>query len=90
MGPAGGSCPRRPIAAPASPRALAEDCRRAEVVVTLDRPRGCAAPLLIDRSMLWRHGSLAARRTAGGWVVDKARPYGHVRHWHVPPDIVRR
>ena len=50
-------------------RALPEDCRRANLVVSLEplRWRRCAKPaLVIDRFDLWRHGAHA------GWLNDGA------------------
>ena len=73
-----------------SPRALVEDCRLAEVVVARIVSSGCASDFVIDRSVLMTSGAIAAWRTEDGWNVDPARPYGHVRPWHVRPTIERR
>lgn len=78
------------LALPASPRAAREDCGRAAVIVSAD-VLACPAPVLvIDRALLKRRGSVAARRGPDGWSLAFARPAGMTRPWHVPPDIERR
>ncbi len=47
-------------------RAFAEDCRRAAIVISaLDAPRGCAAPLIIDRAVLRTGGAVALYSSPG-------------------------
>nr|WP_232372419.1 ComEC/Rec2 family competence protein [Acuticoccus mangrovi] len=72
-----------------SPRALAQDCALAEVVVSTDRVARCAAPLVIDRRVLVASGAVTARRTARGWILERARPGGSRRRWHAPPEVAR-
>ena len=61
--------------------AVAEDCRRASVVVTArEAPRDCAA-LAVDRKVWQRHGAVALRRNGPGWEVTRASPEGHERPW---------
>ncbi len=69
--PAGG--PR--VALVTDPRALAEDCAWAELVVSpVSAPGDCAAPLVIDGAALRRHGAHAVWfRAGGGAVVKRAR-----------------
>jgi competence protein ComEC len=64
------------IAVARHPAAIAEDCMRSEIVVTVPRPpRDCTAPLIvIDRRALRRDGTHAIYLTAGdGGVARIAR-----------------
>jgi len=61
--------------------ALADDCARAALVVTMRQaPAGCAASV-IDIERLRRQGTLALRRTRDGFAVDAIRPKGVDRPW---------
>jgi competence protein ComEC len=63
------------------PEALADDCRRAVVIVTSRQaPSGCHA-LVIDQEKLQKQGAIALRRTRGGVVIDAVRPNGLDRPW---------
>ncbi|MEM9221685.1 MAG: ComEC/Rec2 family competence protein [Pseudomonadota bacterium] len=75
------------VALPRSPRALLEDCRRAQVVATRGVVRRCAGPLVIDRNQLRAHGSMTATREDGGWHLVTARPQGNTRPWHLTPNV---
>jgi competence protein ComEC len=56
------------------PEALADDCERAALVVTMRQaPRSCAAAV-IDRSRLQRQGAMALRRTRDGFTVEAVKP----------------
>ncbi|WP_395665332.1 ComEC/Rec2 family competence protein [Methylocella sp.] len=66
--------------------AFAEDCQRADVIVTpLFAPTGCAAPLVIDRDGLRQTGALAFRLTPQGLVPTPARAPGEDRPWSPAP-----
>ncbi|WP_420394054.1 ComEC/Rec2 family competence protein [Acuticoccus sp.] len=78
------------LARSTSPRALVEDCLLAKVVVTSGVARRCPAELVVDRRTLREGGAFAAWRDGdGSWRVHVGRPYGAVRRWHVPADVVR-
>ncbi|HXL30296.1 MAG TPA: competence protein ComEC, partial [Bradyrhizobium sp.] len=63
------------------PDALADDCERAALVVTMRQaPPSCASPV-IDRDRLRRLGAMALRRTATGFAVDAVKPKGVDRPW---------
>ena len=63
------------------PEALADDCRRAVMIVTSRQaPSGCSA-LVIDQEKLQKQGAMALRRTRGGIVIDAVRPNGLDRPW---------
>jgi competence protein ComEC len=63
-------------------RAFAEDCARAEIVITpLTAPEFCQPELLIDRSLLRQHGAITIRFTDGGPVVAGVRGEGETRPW---------
>jgi competence protein ComEC len=63
------------------PDALADDCERAALVVTMRQaPPSCASPV-IDRDRLRRLGAMALRRTAAGFAIDAVRPKGVDRPW---------
>ncbi len=68
------------------PSAFPEDCLRAAVVVTpLFAPKGCAAPLVIDRDTLRTSGAVALRATEAGFAVQTARAAGEDRPWSPAP-----
>src|SRR5262249_11900117 len=61
--------------------ALAEDCRRAAVVVTAHAaPPGCAA-FVIDRQVWRRSGAMALRRLGEGFEITAVRRGGYDRPW---------
>jgi competence protein ComEC len=63
------------------PEALADDCERAALIVTLRQaPVSCAASV-IDADRLRRQGAMALRRGREGFVVEAAKPKGIDRPW---------
>jgi competence protein ComEC len=63
------------------PEALADDCERAAMVVAARQaPPACTSPV-IDQDRLRRQGTIALRRTPGGFSVDAVRPRGVDRPW---------
>jgi competence protein ComEC len=63
------------------PEALADDCERASLLVTMRQaPQACAAAV-IDHGRLQRQGAMALRRTRDGFAVDAAKPRGLDRPW---------
>ena len=63
------------------PEALADDCERAALIVTLRQaPAACAASV-IDADRLRRQGAMALRRGRDGFVVEAAKPRGIDRPW---------
>ena len=79
------------IALPSSPAAIAEDCRRADVVISLEPVSGrCpSARIVIDRFDLWRDGAHALwLDPARGPVVRSADGVRGQRRWN--PDPVPR
>jgi competence protein ComEC len=71
----------RAVALSRTAAALADDCARAALVVTLRPvPRGCAATV-IDRRALQRGGATALTRRGDGFEVRQARPAGFDRPW---------
>lgn len=78
------------IALPASPAALAEDCRRADIVISLEPVQGrCpSARVVIDRFDIWREGAHALRLSGGGPVVRSSDGVRGQRRWN--PDPVPR
>jgi competence protein ComEC len=63
------------------PEALADDCERAALIVTLRQaPASCAASV-IDADRLRRQGAMALRRSREGFVVEAAKPRGIDRPW---------
>ena len=66
--------------------AFAEDCRRADILVTpLVAPSPCAAALVIDRIALERSGAVALRHVGGGWRRRDALAVGEDRPWSPAP-----
>jgi competence protein ComEC len=61
--------------------ALADDCERAALIVTLRQPPASCAASVIDADRLRRQGAMALRRGAGGFVVEAAKPSGIDRPW---------
>ena len=69
------------IAQALKPEALADDCERAALIVTVrPAPAGCAASV-IDAERLRRQGALALRRSREGFVVEAVKPRGIDRPW---------
>jgi competence protein ComEC len=63
------------------PEALADDCERAALIVTLRKaPASCAASV-IDADRLRRQGAMALRRGREGFVVEAAKSRGIDRPW---------
>jgi competence protein ComEC len=63
------------------PEALADDCERAALIVTLRQaPASCAASV-IDADRLRRQGAMALRRGREGFVVEAVKPRGIDRPW---------
>ena len=68
------------------PRAFAEDCARADVVVTpLVAPSGCGALAVYDRLSLAATGAIAARLEDGSVRAQTARAPGEDRPWSRAP-----
>jgi competence protein ComEC len=75
------------IAVPRGPAALADDCARAALIVTMrPPPPGCEA-MVIDRKGLRETGALALSRRNGTFEVTATRPAALDRPWvrHVAP-----
>jgi competence protein ComEC len=63
------------------PDALADDCARTALVVTVRQaPRDCAAAV-VDRERLSHQGALALRQQGATLLVDAVRPNGIYRPW---------
>jgi competence protein ComEC len=63
------------------PEALADDCERAALIVTLQQaPASCAASV-VDADRLRRQGAMALRRGRDGFVVEAVKPKGIDRPW---------
>ncbi len=61
--------------------ALADDCERAVLIVTLRQaPSSCAASV-IDADRLRRQGAMALRRGRAGFIAEAAKPRGTDRPW---------
>ncbi|HEY0330173.1 MAG TPA: ComEC/Rec2 family competence protein [Rhodopseudomonas sp.] len=66
------------------PDAVAEDCERARLIVTLrQKPADCAAPV-IDLENLRGQGAQMLRQTRGSFVTTANRPRGVDRPWSRP------
>jgi competence protein ComEC len=65
--------------------ALADDCARAALVVSVRQPPSSCAASVIDRERVQRQGALALRQGRGGFVVDAVRPRGMDRPWSPAP-----
>jgi competence protein ComEC len=69
------------VALALKPEALADDCERAALVITVRQaPRACP-PLVIDQDRLRRQGGLALHRNRDGFAIDAIRPKGVDRPW---------
>lgn len=63
------------------PEAIADDCDRAALIVTMRQtPSPCRASV-IDADRLRRQGALALRATRDGFSVDAVKPRGIDRPW---------
>jgi competence protein ComEC len=72
----------RPVALVSDRRAFAEDCRRADLVISpLMAPPTCAPALLLDRRFLTEHGAAAVRFTAAAPDIVTTRRPGEARPW---------
>jgi competence protein ComEC len=66
--------------------AFAEDCRRADIVVTpLYAPPGCAASLVIDREKLRETGAVTLAAHGTSWAMTTARGADEDRPWSPAP-----
>lgn len=61
--------------------ALADDCERAALIVTIRQPPAACAASVIDAERLRRQGAMALRRSREGFVVDAVKPRGLDRPW---------
>ena len=69
--------------------AFAEDCRRADIIVTpLVAPARCDARLVIDRISLETSGAVMLERNGEAWSVYATRAIGEDRPWS-PAPLVR-
>ncbi len=69
------------VALTLKPKAFADDCTRAAIIVTLRQaPADCAA-MVLDQEMLRVQGTLALRRTSNGYTITANRPRGVDRPW---------
>ena len=66
-------------------RALAEDCRRADVVVSLVPVRHRCPAAVIDRFDLWREGAHTLRLAGGRVIVDSVGRHRGTRPWSRGP-----
>jgi competence protein ComEC len=64
------------------PEAFAQDCRRADIVITaLEAPQGCRAPLVLDKWALWQKGAHALIIAGNGIEVRSAAEGRGLRPW---------
>ncbi|MBR0697490.1 ComEC/Rec2 family competence protein [Bradyrhizobium lablabi] len=69
------------VALATRPEALADDCKRAALIVTARPvPPGCVAAV-IDAERLRRHGALTLRRVGGAFHFEAVKPGGIDRPW---------
>ncbi len=81
----------RRVALVVEPATLIEDCARAAILITpLFAPRGCAAPIIIDRAKLAETGAVALRFEGERVVWTTARGKDDDRPWSRPPARPRR
>jgi competence protein ComEC len=78
---------QRAVALVLDPRAFAEDCSRAAIVITpLSAPGFCRATTeVFDRGRLAETGAVRLTATAGGWRIDRSRPALAVKPWFGRP-----
>jgi competence protein ComEC len=67
------------------PDALADDCDRTTLIVTLRQPPSSCGAAVIDQDRVRRQGALALRRTRDGFAVEAMRPKGVDRPWSPAP-----
>ncbi|MCP1557480.1 UNVERIFIED_ORG: ComEC/Rec2-related protein [Methylobacterium sp. SuP10 SLI 274] len=76
----------RAVALVMNKRAFAEDCARADILITrLRAPPGCAAPLIADRTFLAVRGATAIRLGTAGPEIVTARGAGQPKPWQPRP-----
>jgi competence protein ComEC len=76
----------RTIAVVLDKYAFAEDCARADIIVTPHfAPSGCAAGLVIDRDRLKQTGALTLSLAQDGWRMRSARAADEDRPWSRAP-----
>ena len=63
------------------PEALADDCTRAAVIVTIRQASSGCGALVIGQERLQKRGAISLRRTRGGFAIDAVRPNGVDRPW---------
>ena len=63
------------------PEALADDCERAALIVTIRQPPASCAASVIDADRLRRQGAMALQRDRDGFVVNAVKPRGIDRPW---------
>ena len=72
----------RVVALIRDPRALAEDCVVADIVVAaIPVPRACRDRAAADRFDVWRHGAHAITLTPGGYNVERVADALGLRPW---------
>ncbi len=78
----------RRFALVSDPNALAEDCARADILVTSAfAPSSCAAPLIIDRRALMRDGATTLKLNGEKIERRVARAPGENRPWSAAPRL---
>ncbi|WP_232630241.1 ComEC/Rec2 family competence protein, partial [Methylobacterium sp. Leaf118] len=76
----------RTVALVTDRRAFAEDCLRADILISrLAAPPGCAAPLRIDRAFLAARGATALRLGPGEPELVTTRGNGESKPWQARP-----
>jgi competence protein ComEC len=76
----------RAVALVMDKRAFAEDCARADILITrLRAPPGCAAPLIADRTFLAVRGATAIRLGTEGPEIVTARGADQPKPWQPRP-----
>ncbi|KAA2243927.1 ComEC/Rec2 family competence protein [Salinarimonas soli] len=80
----------RAVAYVADRRAFPEDCRRAAIMITrLRAPPDCAAPLILDRAFLDRHGATSVIFRDGRPEIATVRAPDRTRPWLTGPPQAR-
>jgi competence protein ComEC len=69
------------VALALKPEALADDCERAALMVTVRQAPPACASAAMSGDRLRGQGATALRRTAHGFAVDAVRPRGVDRPW---------
>ena len=74
-----------------SPAAFAEDCTRANVVVSRRAAPGACAATLVDRNVWRARGAVTLRWDVDRFIEEAARPVGTDRPWsHPPPGVTAK